>query len=75
MDKYRHYARITRDADPKRRCHRCYGNGRATCPTCGGQGRVMKGKDRLSRALFDRCNACYGTRTCICANCSGEGFI
>ena len=54
MDKYKHHERKKPKPDPKRRCHRCHGSGQATCVTCGGQGRVLKGKDRLGREYWIR---------------------
>lgn len=75
MDKFRNIDRKKPKADPKRRCHRCHGTGRAPCGSCGGQGRVLTGKDRLGHPVHGQCNACYGTRTRKCNNCSGEGFV
>lgn len=75
MDEFKTYVRKKSKPDPKRRCFRCQGLGMASCLPCGGQGRVLKSKDRLGRPIYGRCDACYGTRTRRCSSCSGEGFV
>lgn len=61
-------------------CSRCHGNGaepgssRRTCPTCGGQGRVIR-----SQGFFEvrqTCPTCGGAGTTVdqpCTSCGGSG--
>ncbi|MFQ5927451.1 MAG: molecular chaperone DnaJ, partial [Terriglobia bacterium] len=60
-------------------CARCRGSGTtggpATCPACGGSGRVQQQTGRLRFELT--CTRCHGrgrTRT-ICRHCRGEGRV
>jgi len=56
----------------KRTCYRCRGTGRVPCTICGGQGRVVSGRDMYGKPVFSRCDGCVGTRTKVCPICHGE---
>lgn len=63
-------------AEPvKRRCHRCHGSGRSTCPSCGGQGRIVTSRNPLAGPEYTRCSACFGNKTRRCSTCAGEGLM
>ena len=61
--------------DVKRRCHRCHGTGRSSCPICNGSGEVAKGTDVNGNPIFGQCTGCFGLKHTRCSVCSGEGYV
>lgn len=54
-------------------CKSCYGDGRITCPTCGGAG----GWNKTCSSCWGSgsCSSCSGSGSVVCSNCGGRGVV
>lgn len=68
--------------DLNEKCSECNGAGgfdAKTCPTCGGQGRVVESRQTLfgmfqQETICPDCNGSGKTYARVCSNCRGKGF-